>query len=140
MPRAEVRETTDSYAKLDYAWEAYQPVIASLTQCTTYFSLTPDISTLSPATVADEIGFIKQTMAREAVYGLTLSGVGRQPGFRPVPRVVRQHSYRCRASVCGYRFICSIDTRLAPGGLNEIFLMLLFFTRTMIVPSWRTVK
>jgi hypothetical protein len=85
MPRAEVRETTDSYAKLDYAWDAYQPVIASLTQCTTYFSQTPDISTLSPASVADEIEIIKQTMAREAVYGNTLSAVGRQPGFRPVP-------------------------------------------------------
>jgi hypothetical protein len=85
MPRAEVRETTDSYAKLDYAWEAYQPVIASLTQCTTYFSQTHDISTLSPASIAGEIEIIKQTMAREAVYGITLSAVGRQPDFRPVP-------------------------------------------------------
>jgi hypothetical protein len=85
MPRAEVREITDRYAKLDYAWEAYQPVIASLTQCTTYFSQTPDISTLSPASVANEIEIIKQTMAREAVYGITLSAVGRQPGFGPVP-------------------------------------------------------
>jgi len=85
MPRAEVRETTDSYAKLDYAWEAYQPVIASLTQCTTYFSQTPDISTLSHASITGEIEIIKQTMAREAVYGITLSAVGRQPGFRPVP-------------------------------------------------------
>src|ERR1700683_5414657 len=36
MPRTEVRETTDSYTKLDYAWEAYQPVIASLVQSTAY--------------------------------------------------------------------------------------------------------
>jgi hypothetical protein len=40
----------------------------------------------------------------------------------------------------GYRFIRAIDTRLAPGGLNEISLMLPFFTRTMIVPSSSTVK
>jgi hypothetical protein len=85
MPRAEVREIADRYAKLDYAWEAYQPVIASLTQCTTYFSQTPDISTLSPAAVADEIEIIKQTMSREGVYGLTLFSVGQQPDFRPAP-------------------------------------------------------
>jgi hypothetical protein len=85
MPRTEVREITDRYAKLDYAWDAYQPVIASLTQCTTYFSHTPDISTLSPAAVLEEIEIIKQTMAREAIYGLTLFSVGQLPDFKPVP-------------------------------------------------------
>jgi hypothetical protein len=43
-----------------------------------------DISTLSPAAVVTEIELIKQTMAREAVYGNTLSALGRQPDFRPV--------------------------------------------------------
>jgi hypothetical protein len=85
MPRAEVREAADNYVRLDYAWEAYQPVIASLTQCTTFFAQTPDISTLSPASVASEIEIIKQTLAREAVFGATLSALGRRPGFGPVP-------------------------------------------------------
>jgi hypothetical protein len=85
MPRAEVKEITNRYAKLDYAWEAYQPVIASLTQCTTYFSQTPDISTMSPAAVAAEIEIIKQTMSREGVYGLTLFSVGQETDFKPVP-------------------------------------------------------
>jgi hypothetical protein len=44
-----------------------------------------DIATLSPASVAAEIEIIKQTMAREAVYGDTLSALGRQPYFGPVP-------------------------------------------------------
>jgi hypothetical protein len=79
MPRAEVSEIMDGYARLDYAWETYQPVIASLTQCTAYFAQTSDISTLSPAAVVAEIELIKQTMAREAVYGNTLSALGRQP-------------------------------------------------------------
>src|SRR5580658_3384056 len=85
MPRTEVRETTDSYTKLDYAWEAYQPVIASLVQSTAYYSQTPDVSTMSPASVAGEIEIIKQTIAREAVYGATLSALGPQPDFGPVP-------------------------------------------------------
>jgi hypothetical protein len=85
MPRTEVRETTDSYVRLDYAWEAYQPVIASLVQCTAYYSQTPDVSTMSPASVAGEIEIIKQTIAREAMYGATLSALGRQPDFGPVP-------------------------------------------------------
>jgi hypothetical protein len=85
MPRAEVREITDRYAKLDYAWEQYQPVIAALTQCTAYLAETSDISTLAPASVAAEIESIKQSITREAVYGLTLFSVGQQPAFRPVP-------------------------------------------------------
>jgi hypothetical protein len=85
MPRAEVRETADRYEKLDYAWEAYQPVIASITQCTTYLSQTPDVAALSPASVVDEIENIKQALAREAVYGIALFAVGQQPGFAPVP-------------------------------------------------------
>jgi hypothetical protein len=85
MPRAEVSEIMDGYARLDYAWETYQPVIASLTQCTAYFAQTSDISTLSPAAVVTEIELIKQTMAREAVYGNTLSALGRQPDYRPAP-------------------------------------------------------
>jgi len=52
----------------------------------------------------------------------------------------RQRSCRFRASVLDYRLICAIDTRRLPGGLNEISLILRFFTRTMIVPSSRTVK
>jgi hypothetical protein len=85
MPRAEVRETTDVYAKLDYAWEAYQPVIASLAQCVSYFSQTPDISTLPPTSLAGEIDMIKQAISREALYGNTLSALGRRPEFGPVP-------------------------------------------------------
>jgi hypothetical protein len=85
MPRAEVRETTDVYAKLDYSWETYQPVIASLTLCTSYFSQTPDISTLPPASVLGEIEAIKLAITREALYGNTLSTLGRRPEFSPVP-------------------------------------------------------
>jgi hypothetical protein len=85
MPRAEVSEIMDGYARLDYAWETYQSVIASLTQCTAYFAQSSDISTLSPAAVVAEIELIKQTMAREAVYGNTLSALGRQPDCRPAP-------------------------------------------------------
>jgi hypothetical protein len=85
MPRAEVREISDSYAKLDYAWESYQPVIATLTQCTAYLAQTSDISTLPPAIIAAEIESIKQAITREAVYGLTLFSVGQQTAFRPVP-------------------------------------------------------
>ena len=85
MPRAEVREIANSYAKLDYAWESYQPVIAALTQCTAYLVHTPDITALSPASIAAEIENIGQSMTREAVYGLTLFSVGQQPAFRPVP-------------------------------------------------------
>lgn len=43
------------------------------------------IDTLSPAEVATEIETIKQTMTAEAVYGDTLSKVGRMPDFGPVP-------------------------------------------------------
>ena len=85
MPRAEVRDATDVYERLDYAWEAYQPVLNVLTQCTAYFAQTPDISTLPPAAVVGEIELIKTAIAREAVYGNTLSVLGRRPAFGPVP-------------------------------------------------------
>lgn len=84
MPRSEVRDTTDVYVQLDYSWDAYQPVIASLTQCTAYFSQTPDISTLPATSVVNEIEMIKLAMAREALYGNTLSALGHRPEFGPV--------------------------------------------------------
>jgi hypothetical protein len=85
MPRAEVREATEVYERLDYAWQAYQPVLTTLTQCTAYFAETPDVSTLTPAAVLGEIELLKFAIAREAVYGNTLSALGRLPGFGPVP-------------------------------------------------------
>jgi hypothetical protein len=85
MPRSEVRDTTDVYVQLDYSWDAYQPVIASLTQCTAYFSQAPDISTLPATSVVNEIEMIKLAMAREALYGNTLSALGHRPEFGPVP-------------------------------------------------------
>jgi len=55
-------------------------------------------------------------------------------------RVILSISALQHQADCGYRVIRAIETRLPPGGLNEISLMLLFFTRTMIVPSSRTEK
>jgi hypothetical protein len=41
MPREEVSKVAATYAALDYAWQAYQPVIASLTLSTGYYTQTP---------------------------------------------------------------------------------------------------
>lgn len=85
MPRKEVSDVSAVYANLNYAWQQYQPVIESLTQCTVYFSQTPDVTRLSAADITAEINNLKLTIAREAVYGDTLSLIGRQPGFGPTP-------------------------------------------------------
>jgi hypothetical protein len=85
MPREEVSKVAATYASLDYAWQAYQPVIASLTLSTSYYAQTPDITRLSPADIDAEIANIRKTIAQQAVYGDTLSVIGRQPEFRPVP-------------------------------------------------------
>ena len=94
MPRAEVRETTDRYAKLDYSWETYQPVIASLTQCTSYFSQTPDISTLPPASVLGEIEAIKLAITREALYGGRCCLIGACATTTHGPGSTRNSAYR----------------------------------------------
>jgi hypothetical protein len=86
MPREEVSKVAATYAALDYAWQAYQPVIASLTLSTSYYTQTPDITRLSPADIDAEIAAIRTGIAQQAVYGNTLSVIGRQlPEFRPVP-------------------------------------------------------
>jgi hypothetical protein len=85
MPRAEVSDIAATYNKLDYAWQAYQPVIPLLGHCTAYYTQTADASTLSPAQIAAEIDWIKQAMSAEAVYGDILSQIGRQPEFGPIP-------------------------------------------------------
>jgi hypothetical protein len=85
MPRAEVNDIAATYNRLDYAWQAYQPIIPLLAHCTAYYTQTDDVSTLSPPQIATEIDWIKQTMAMEAVYGNTLSEIGRQPDFGPIP-------------------------------------------------------
>jgi hypothetical protein len=56
-----------------------------LGHCTAYYTQTADASTLSPAQVAAEIDWIKQAMSAEAVYGDSLSKIGRQPEFGPIP-------------------------------------------------------
>jgi hypothetical protein len=55
MPREEVSKVAATYANLDYAWQAYQPVIASLTLSTSYYTQTPDITGFSPADIDAEI-------------------------------------------------------------------------------------
>jgi hypothetical protein len=85
MPRKEVSDISAVYGNIDYAWQQYQPVIEALTQCTVYFSQTPDITQLSPADISAEINNLKLAITREAVYGDTLSLVGNQPGFGPAP-------------------------------------------------------
>ncbi len=85
MPRKEVSDISAVYNNIDYAWQQYQPVIEALTQSTAYFSQTPDITRLSTADIDEEINNLKLAIAREAVYGDTLSLVGRQPGFGPTP-------------------------------------------------------
>jgi hypothetical protein len=83
MPRAEVSSIAATYANLDYAWQTYQPVVPALTACTTYYAETPDITQLSAAEIATEIGDLKRTIALEAVYGDTLSVLGKQSDFGP---------------------------------------------------------
>ncbi len=86
MPREEVSKVAATYAGLDYAWQAYQPVIASLTLSTSYYAQTPDITKFSPADIDTEIANIRKAIAQQAVYGDTLSVLGRRlPEFRPVP-------------------------------------------------------
>ena len=83
MPRAEVSSIAVTYANLDYAWQTYQPVVSALSACTAYFAVTPDITQLSAAEIATEIDHLKQAMTLEAVYGNTLSVLGKQPDFGP---------------------------------------------------------
>jgi hypothetical protein len=83
MPRAEVSGIAATYANLDYAWQTYQPLIHALTASTTFYADTPDITHLSTAAIAAEIEQLKLTIALEAVYGDTLSVLGRQPDFGP---------------------------------------------------------
>jgi hypothetical protein len=83
MPRAEVSSLAVTYANLDYAWQTYQPVVSALSACTAYFAVTPDITQLSAAEIATEIDHLKQAMTLEAVYGNTLSVLGKQPDFGP---------------------------------------------------------
>jgi hypothetical protein len=85
MPRKEVSDVSSTYATLDYSWQQYQPVIDALAQCTLYLGVTPDASKLSPADVAAEIESLKLALDREAIYGDTLSVVGRMAGFGPIP-------------------------------------------------------
>ena len=85
MPRKEVGDDSAVYSNLDYAWQTYQPVIDALAQCTTYFSRTSDITQLSPAEISAEMANLELAIDREAVYGDTLSLLGRQPGFGPAP-------------------------------------------------------
>jgi hypothetical protein len=85
MPRKEVSDISAVYSNIDYAWQQYQPVIGALTQCTVYFSATPDITRLPAANISEEIDNLKLTITREAVYGDTLSLISHQPGFGPAP-------------------------------------------------------
>lgn len=85
MPRAEVNDLTTLYAKLDYSWQSYQPILTVLIRCTAFYTQTADASSLTPAQVLGEIEQLAQAQSLEAVYGDTLSWVGRMPDFGPVP-------------------------------------------------------
>ncbi|HEY4009711.1 MAG TPA: hypothetical protein VGM11_06135 [Acidobacteriaceae bacterium] len=85
MPRDEVSDITASYARLDAAWQSYQPVLTSLTRDTSFYMQTSDITRLSRSDIDKEIESIQQTLAEEAVYGDMLSILGHQRGFGPAP-------------------------------------------------------
>jgi hypothetical protein len=85
MPRADVNALTEMYAKLDYSWRVYQPIFSALGRSADYLTRTADVSTLSPAEINTEIDQLRGVQAMEAVYGDTLSWVGRLPDFGPVP-------------------------------------------------------
>jgi hypothetical protein len=85
MPRVEVNALTEMYAKLDYSWHVYQPIFNALARSADYFTHTADASSLAPAEINAEIDQLKGIQAMEAVYGDTLSWVGRLPDFGPVP-------------------------------------------------------
>ena len=86
MPREEVSDVAAIYTSLDYAWQAYQP---SLPHSPTPPATTPrrPISPGSlPADIDAEIANIRKAIAQQAVYGDTLSVIGRRlPEFRPIP-------------------------------------------------------
>lgn len=84
MPREKVSDISSTYATLDYSWQQYQPVIEALAQCTLYLGQTPDATKLPPGEIAAEIESLKLAVVREAIYGDTLSVVGRMPGFGPI--------------------------------------------------------
>jgi hypothetical protein len=104
VPRAEVREATDTYDRLDYAWEAHQPVIASLTQCVIYYSQTPDASTLSATNIAGEIEIIKLAIARGGLRQQA-TGVGPAAEFRAGSLMVAD------AALLGYAGLLSMGQR-----------------------------
>jgi hypothetical protein len=83
MPRAEVSNAAATYSNLDYAWQTYQPLISASTACTTFYADTSDITKLPAAAIDKEIDQLKLTITLEAVYGDTLSVLGRQPDFGP---------------------------------------------------------
>jgi hypothetical protein len=85
MPRAEVNTLTEMYAKLEYSWHVYHPIFNALARSADYFTRTADASSLAPAEINAEIDQLKGIQAMEAVYGDTLSWVGRLPDFGPVP-------------------------------------------------------
>jgi hypothetical protein len=85
LPRAEVNALTEMYAKLEYSWHIYQPLFNAMARGADYFTRTADVSTISPAEINIEIDRIMGIQAMEAVYGDTLSWVGRLPDFGPVP-------------------------------------------------------
>jgi hypothetical protein len=85
MPAAEVRKFTADYFQLDYAWQLYQPVITVMARCMTYYMHTSDVSTLSPAELAQIIDCTEQAQALQTIYGDQLSKIGENKDYAPVP-------------------------------------------------------
>jgi hypothetical protein len=85
MPAAEVRKFTADYFQLDYAWQLYQPVITVMARCTTYYTHTSDVSTLSPAELAQVIDCTEQAQSLQTIYGDQLSQIGENKDYAPVP-------------------------------------------------------
>jgi hypothetical protein len=117
MPRAEVSSLAATYANLDFAWQTYQPIVPALTACTTYYAETPDITQLSAADIATEINDIKRTITLEAVYGDTLSILGRQPDFGPAPGYWQMIPY---FTMKNYYDWAAKHPELAPSSHNDI--------------------
>ena len=85
MPAAEVRKFTADYFQLDYAWQLYQPVITVMARCVTYYTHTSDVSSLSPAELAQVIDCTEQAQSLQTIYGDQLSQIGKNKDYAPVP-------------------------------------------------------
>jgi hypothetical protein len=85
MPAVEVRLLTADYFQLNYAWQLYQPVLATLGRCTAYETHSSDVTTLSLAELAELIDCTERVQSLQTDYGAGLSLIGRNKDYAPVP-------------------------------------------------------